>query len=438
MAIQQNYPSTDNTLILDFVNRPRLDPRITFTRSSTGAYTNAQGYIVTAGANTARFDYDPIALTNRGLLIESQRTNTLLYSQVFDSTNSGSNWVNTAAPIISNSTVSPAGDLTAYALYQDTSVSVQHAVFQNGPTLSATTNTAFSCYGKSVANTQSTNTSIIRLIVYDNANTSNNFSASFNVANGVITTNPKGGSGNLISAGMTSAGNGWYRCYVSGNTAGSINYQYRINIMNATNSSTYTGDGSSAVYIWGAQAESSSTVQSGGVDIPTSYIQTTSSQVTRIFDLAQITGSYFSNFYNLLQGTVIIYADLNYISALENEQYFIFSGGVSNPYIWRNSGLNYNYLAGVGSSPITGKAANNIITYNMAYSYVANVGTVSTQNSGTLYSSQLSTFYPNNTTLVLGGGSNYYQINGHIKFFRYYPFSVSNTQLTSITQNPSG
>lgn len=64
---------------IDFTS-PTLDPRITFTRSSGGTYWDASGTMQTAGNNTPRYDYDPVTLAFRGLLIEGQRTNLLLNS----------------------------------------------------------------------------------------------------------------------------------------------------------------------------------------------------------------------------------------------------------------------------------------------------------------------------------------------------------------------
>lgn len=58
-----------------------LDPRVTFTRTGdTATVTNSSGVIVAAAANVPRFDYDPVTLVCKGLLIEEARTNVLLNS----------------------------------------------------------------------------------------------------------------------------------------------------------------------------------------------------------------------------------------------------------------------------------------------------------------------------------------------------------------------
>jgi len=55
-----------------------LDPRITFTRAAGPAtYFDNTGTMQSAGTNVPRFDYDPVSLQLRGLLIEETRTNSV-------------------------------------------------------------------------------------------------------------------------------------------------------------------------------------------------------------------------------------------------------------------------------------------------------------------------------------------------------------------------
>lgn len=81
------------TLNLDFTTGV-LDSRLTFTRASTATYINSSGYVTTMGAaptndpTKARFDYDPVTLAPRGLLIENQSINYLPYSVAL----SGTGW----------------------------------------------------------------------------------------------------------------------------------------------------------------------------------------------------------------------------------------------------------------------------------------------------------------------------------------------------------
>ncbi len=60
-----------------------LDPRITFTRASAGWFFNSAGNLTEAATDVPRFDYDPVTLAARGLLIEGGMTNIALHSRDF-------------------------------------------------------------------------------------------------------------------------------------------------------------------------------------------------------------------------------------------------------------------------------------------------------------------------------------------------------------------
>lgn len=70
-------------LALDFTTA-LLDPRVTFTRTTDAThpatYINSSGIITSATNDQPRFDYDPVTLVCKGLLIEESRTNVLLNS----------------------------------------------------------------------------------------------------------------------------------------------------------------------------------------------------------------------------------------------------------------------------------------------------------------------------------------------------------------------
>jgi hypothetical protein len=69
-------------LALDFTTA-NLDPQVTFTRSGdTATVINSSGVIVGVNADIPRFDFDPVTLACRGLLIEESRTNALLNSLI--------------------------------------------------------------------------------------------------------------------------------------------------------------------------------------------------------------------------------------------------------------------------------------------------------------------------------------------------------------------
>jgi hypothetical protein len=104
-------PFAGASLYLDFMSGA-LDSRITFARTSTATFVGSDGLIQSAAINTPRFDYDPVTLAPRGLLIEEQRTNLVTYSEQFDN----ASWVKTSVTVTANSAASPAGTTTADTL----------------------------------------------------------------------------------------------------------------------------------------------------------------------------------------------------------------------------------------------------------------------------------------------------------------------------------
>ena len=86
MSISQNFPDEGPSLNLNFASSRILDPRITFTRTSTGTYLSNNGLVTIASANTPRFDhsYNGSNVQSLGLLIEESRTNLVTYSENFD------------------------------------------------------------------------------------------------------------------------------------------------------------------------------------------------------------------------------------------------------------------------------------------------------------------------------------------------------------------
>jgi hypothetical protein len=81
LALSRRGGALRPALDLNFLSGA-LDGRVTFTRASVGWFFNSAGVLTSAAINAPRFDYDPVTLVPRGLLIEEARTNLFLNSAV--------------------------------------------------------------------------------------------------------------------------------------------------------------------------------------------------------------------------------------------------------------------------------------------------------------------------------------------------------------------
>ena len=114
-----NYPTVRPSLTLDFQKSKQLDPRISFSRSSTATYVEG-GVVKTADEHQARFEEE-------GLLIEESRTNLQPYSQEFDN----AAWSKVGSSITANSVAAPDGTMTADTLTGDGAASTVKYVISN-------------------------------------------------------------------------------------------------------------------------------------------------------------------------------------------------------------------------------------------------------------------------------------------------------------------
>ena len=235
----------------------------------------------TSTINSApRFDHNPTTGESLGLLVEEARTNLLLRSEEFDN----ASWIKAASSVSANAIASPFGTTTADKLIEDSTLA-QHYDWQ---LISVTAGTSYtiSSYVKAAERSEV----YLSLSTFNSAFLSDTDSY-FNLSSGTIRA-----TGPNATARISSAGNGWYRCSVSG-TAQTTTFAI-INAAATSNGTTffYTGNGTSGIYVWGAQLEAGA--------FPTSYIPTTTATVTRAADVASITGTNFSSWYNQTEGTV--------------------------------------------------------------------------------------------------------------------------------------
>lgn len=252
-----------------------VDSSFRFFRFGSAKYFNSSGILTTASFDTPRFEYDPISLQPKGLLIEGSRTNNILRSQDY----AQAVWSKSRITLTTNAIVSPEG-LSTGARLQETIDASTHVLQQNR-TLTAGVTTV-SIYAKAGE----------RNWFYIGVSNGSNYGAHFNLNDGSL-----GSTQGAIVATSTHVGNGWYRCSLTF-TAVAATGQFFFRIASASNITSYTGDGVSGLYVWGAQVENG--------EFPSSYILTAGSAVTRAADSLTMGVSSFSTWLNQNEGTFIV------------------------------------------------------------------------------------------------------------------------------------
>jgi hypothetical protein len=195
------------------------------------------------------------------LLLEKQSTNLATYSEQINSTNYTLNNVTSSE----NSLTSPDGTINADKIIENTSNS-SHSVDRVVALGGTVDNSAYSVsvFAKAEGRSQ--------VLFYDNNQNVGGITY-FNLSTGVVTS----GTGKIENF-----GNGWYRCTIFCLKDNSTSANLQLYLLDSAGNSTYTGNGTSGIGLWGYQLEASS--------YPTSYIPTTSASATRVADACYKTG----------------------------------------------------------------------------------------------------------------------------------------------------
>jgi hypothetical protein len=401
---------------------------ITFTRSTTATFVGSNGLIQSAAINAPRFDFNPVTLAPLGLLMEEQRVNLALYSEQFD--NAG--WLKTNSTITANATTSPDGTANADKI-TPTAVAGEHYARQT-IAISTGASITVSIYVKADGYRS------IRLRCLDSAIPANGFLGNLDTSTG-----SNGGSvvgaGTFTSTSAASVGNGWWRLTVTGNagaTAASIIFDVFVLPGDQNSAPSFTGDGTSGLFLWGAQLE----VGAFG----TSYIPTVASTVTRAIDSASITGAAFSPWYNQSEGTIIaqfVATTTGVTSTGGNDFPYVYdidsaAAPTSGNSLLVSAGYGPGWRAetrvlGVTQAGLQGSMTlGNASVRKIAYAYrtndfaaSANGGAATTDTSGTL---------PTNDRMTIGAQNiNSNTITGYMQRITYYPTRLTDAQLQALT-----
>jgi hypothetical protein len=399
-------------LTLNFLSGAPLDSRITFTRSTTATFIGSNGLIQSSAINAPRFDYNPVTLAPLGLLIEEQRVNLLLRSEEFD--NAG--WTKTRASITANATTSPDGTTNADSFVINTTAATNHQVGQSASVTSGTTY-ALTVFAKADQFSQ------INLRFSAQFPTGNAF---FDLNSGTVNS-----GGTIVSASMTSFGNGWWRCALvaTANATGSSSSQI---FLAQNNSITIPiADGTSGLFLYGAQLEAGA--------FATSYIPTVATTVTRTADIAVMTGTNFSSWYNASEGT--------FVSSFEaSPNPYTTYVAASNGVVAQNSIHMDNDIGGTMRVPYYSGSAPSAILSLGAIGTIGAVNTIATayrvndfaasRNGATVVTDSAGAVPVGVVQLNIGAdpsGAAVNVSNTHIRSITYYPQRLPGAQLQALS-----
>jgi len=286
------------------------------TRGSIATRINKDGLIETVTGNTPRLNYPLIDGVGSGcpsLLLEPQSTNLFPRSEDFIN----AVWQKNQSSILANNIISPDGTLNASKLVEDNSNNF-HRIIEDVILLAGThSHSVFAKAGER------------KYFVLRNNINGSNLNACFDLENGVVIYN------GFDEAKIEYYGNGWYKCSIIDidPSGGSTSFSLMTSDIAVSSNSipSYQGDGTSGIYIFGAQIEQSS--------YATSYIPNfgTALGVTRLADTANSAGN--ASTFNDSEG--VLFAEISALDEIgTNQSISISNGSTSNRILFRYNSTN--------------------------------------------------------------------------------------------------
>lgn len=386
-----------------------LDADFTFSRATTGYYYDNTGTLVSAAINTPRFEYNPTTLEIKGLLVEDAATNLCIQSQALDSVS----WTKANSSVVADATTAPDGTLTADELIENAAAGSHGVSIANVATLIPLGTTyTFSVYIKAGVGTRRCQ------VIFAGSAFVGQYT-NFNFQTETVNASP-----GISSVKVDKLPNGWFKLTATSATIvdnSSFNALIRLCDTDVAANRSYTGDGVSSLYVWGAQVEIGT--------FGTSYIPTAGATASRSADSLSITGLTFSGFWNASEGTFRLkgindggssgdYININ--DTTTNEKFFI-RRETTTDVLFRitDGGLDLLDQTLVGSS--------NFTDFGIAMGYELDNCIPAINNTlGTL---DTSCTLPTVTQLTIGG-----LIPIWVKDFTYYNVRMSDSFVRSLSR----
>jgi len=404
-------------MALDFTTGV-LDSRVTVTRAlNTATRVNSSGYIEIVNSNLPRFDYDPITLAPKGLLIEEARTNSVLQSETFSTT-----WANFGFSLVKNY-IAPDGQNNATKIVPDNATTLANNALQQNVSKAASSITyTCSIFAKAGEFNR------LRLLVRDVA-TGNNFArATFNLGTKTVSDGPTaGGTFSAASVSYQDASEGFIRYCLTFTTGTETSIRPVLVVFDSV---ATTGNGTSGIYAYGAQLEAGA--------FATSYIPTTTTSLTRNADVVSMTGTNFSDWYNASEGTFLINANRYLATAGFPRMLSCSDNTASNEialYI-----ANATSRAQVLAVDNTVIQTNGFVVYsgqqiNLCGRFKLN-GFAGSLNGGATFTDSVGTMPVGLTQMTIGTGplTTSPIFSGHVQKISYWPQALTNAEVQAFSK----
>ncbi|KGG90954.1 hypothetical protein P245_14380 [Comamonas thiooxydans] len=364
-------------------------------------------------ANVPRIDYDPATGKCLGLLVESTRTNTALNSDTFSS------WTKSRSTVVDTTVPSP--DPTKFAKKLVDNTELNEHVVNYAFTPAASTTYVFSCFLKAAER------NFAFISIRNFANQTVGWSVSIDLTTYQTFGAPTSTAGETLT--ITPLPDGWCRVSLSTTTiaapVGTINPTLGAKD-SLTASGTYVGDGTSGIYIFGAQVEVGAS--------PSSYIPTAGAAVTRAADLVSIdytlptVGAIVSSLAGVSSANssnAYVWSAINPADHNADHAYFYYPGASQSTNWWVNKG-------GVGQS------GGNVLgrRQSAGFCFDASAKTAAIASGSLLFedTTRPKDFPSNLSQLLLGRSrTNANFLNGCISRLAVYSGRITNAQLQRLT-----
>ena len=410
------YTSGTADMSVDFISLKEIqEADFDFVRATTATRVNENGLIEEVAAGIPRIDYSSGSIGGSASvgqwLFEPSRLNLVTYSEDFNQ------WT-TQNSSINGGYESPDGNTNSFILIPNES-NIAHAIYiLNG--VSASTQYCGSIFVKNAGYER----------VYIRAGSSTPAAAVFSLIDNGSVLNTYGTADDAY---IQKINNGWYKVTLKATTA-SVSPNFALNVMGIPNSGygadqnsvVFSGDGTSGIYIWGAQVEAGS--------YPTSYIPTSGTTKTRNADVANNSGN--ADLFNDSEG--VLYAE---IAALANDGtqrlISVSDGGASNYRVQILYHPDSNLIRGslilsVSALTLEYTVSNAIITNKVALKYKS--GSTSLWINGAEVDVDATAFTLSGLNeLSFDRGDDVNPFYGNTKSLIYFPEALTDLELETVT-----